>query len=117
MNDDIKAGDKLFYVPSEHRFEKPHWVEITKVGRKWLHYGFGSRVYKNSLMVDGGNYSSPGLCYRTEEEYIEQKSHNIVWREFRNQILQSYNPIATRGTIEEAAALLGIELNFVRDSE
>ena len=115
MNDDIKVGGKLFYVPSDLRSGKAHWVEVTKVGRKWLHYGFGSRACKNSLVVDGGDYSSPGQCYRTEEEYIERKAHNIVWGRFRSEILHSHSPVATREAIEKAAALLGIELNFVND--
>ncbi len=73
MTDEIKPGDKLYYVPSGNRNGKPSWVTVQKVGRKWITLPYRMRCDKETLIVDGGDYQSPGRCYRSAEEYYESK--------------------------------------------
>lgn len=63
-------GQTLWLVPSRYRHSgEPREVTITKVGRKWLTLNNGYRAAVDGLALDGGEYSSPGVCYLTREAW------------------------------------------------
>ena len=111
----LQVGQRLWFVPKDTRFRKPNWVEIEKIGRKWATLGRNAgRVDMNTLYLDGQGYTSPGRCYLSEEEWQDAQRAEDVWRRFVQQINYGRRPrAATVQQIEQAAALLGIELNGV----
>jgi hypothetical protein len=109
----LAVGQKLWFVPSDTRYNKgPQECEVAKIGRKWAYLNWrGYRLDINSLRVDGGDYSSPGRCWLSVEEYESHVNSRAVWDAFRKAI--DYKPIPDGVTvehIEEAARLLKLVL-------
>jgi hypothetical protein len=107
-----EVGMEVFYVPSSHRRGNPYSVTIAKVGKKWVtlagHFG---RFDIATWELDGGNYSSPGTCYPSEEEYNAQQLLSTTWREFKEKV--KYRHVPDSVTVEkiwQAADILGVEL-------
>ncbi len=86
MANTLKVGDKVFMVPTQKRRGSPDWVEITKIGRKWVSFGIRGRFDIETRLVDGGQYSSPAKIYLTEEEYIQEIELKKLWNEFYDQV-------------------------------
>jgi len=84
-------------------------VVVEKVGRKWATLTGGYRVALGTLHVDGGEYSSLGMLWRSRAEYeAHAESNRLIWR-LRDRI--GYGPTkATADNIYYAAKILGIEL-------
>lgn len=106
---ELKVGQELVYVPSDSR--RPiQRVTIEKIGRKWAtlskHYG---RIDLATLQVDGGDYSSPGRCWVSEEAHTQFVAATKEWREFC-QLIWGYSPPAslTADKIREARKILGL---------
>lgn len=75
MSTKFVVGQKLWFQAIH---TTPRYIEITKVGRKWLEVNRGAlqRVSLDTLLMDGGQWSSPGQCYLSEQEAkldIEEK--------------------------------------------
>jgi hypothetical protein len=87
----LTVGQKLWYVPSERR-DKPFEVTVENVGRKWAKIGYRLRVDKETLWADGGEYSSPGRCYLSEEDYLRELDFNATWTRFRMKVGNMYYP-------------------------
>ena len=90
---DLKAGQELYLVPSRNR-GNPRRVVIEKVGRVWATlagYGEG-RIDMDTLLVDGGDYSSPGVCYLSEEDYLKQKAKSRLWEKIQREVSNTYRP-------------------------
>ena len=75
---DFKVGQRLYRVNNDRR-EGQSWITIEKVGRKWLTMDYGARVDKETLEVDGGQYSSPAKCYLTKCEYTNKIKKDAIW--------------------------------------
>ncbi len=78
----IQVGQKLFFVRTINRNrsgQNEYWVEVGKVGRQWAKIGFNGRVNLTTLHVDGGIYSSPGRCYLTDKEYLDEQERQRCW--------------------------------------
>lgn len=86
MNYEI--GQKLYRVPHDRRYlANAHEVTITAIGRKWLtvkelSWTREERVDKETLLVDGGQYSSPAKCYLSKQHYESQLALDNAWRDF-----------------------------------
>lgn len=65
----FKVDDQVYYVPRDQRWDQPRYKFISKVGRKWIYCGDRFRFDKETLQVDGGQYSSPGRVYRQLSDY------------------------------------------------
>ena len=39
----------------------------------------GKRLYRESLQVDGGSFSSPGRCYLHLQDFQNERAHSIAW--------------------------------------
>jgi hypothetical protein len=97
------VGQKLWFVPSDTRWNKAYEVEIKTIGRKWLTLKNDRRVDKETLRVDGGNYSSLGRCYLSQEEYEKETALIDAWRELEKRISKQYwtpSPKSPKLTIE-----------------
>lgn len=83
-----KIGQTLYFVPSRG---KPFEVTISSVGYTWLYFlNRRLRVDKEMLIADGGNYSSPGQCYVSVEEYDLHVKTRDRWQDFKNMMACAY---------------------------
>lgn len=83
-----KIGQTLYFVPSRG---KPFETTISSVGNTWLYLtNQRLRVDKETLIADGGNYSSPGRCYANVEEYDLHVKTVQRWQDFKNIIAGVY---------------------------
>jgi len=85
---ELEVGQKLWYVPRATRLGKPEHVSITKIGRKWAYIGGrrNTRVDIETLIVDGGDFSSPGRCYLSEAYYEDSVVCQSAWDKLRNSM-------------------------------
>lgn len=90
---ELKVGQKLWCVSRERYGRiKPddREVTITKVGRKWAYLDYPSRdeyrIDKSTLFIDGGEYTSPGRCYHSREEYESELARETTWDLIRRKV-------------------------------
>ena len=81
---DFKIGQKLWFQNRDTRCTS-YYVTISKIGKKWI-YADLHKINKDTLVVDGERYSSPGKCYESKEEYERQNKLDKEWHILRNQI-------------------------------
>jgi hypothetical protein len=106
----LTVGQTLWYVPRELRFQKPSEVTVQKIGRKWAQVDYRLRIDVQTLIADGGDYSSPGRCYLSREEYEAELARRDAWRDFCKLLRWSRQPrAATIEAIEQAQILLGLK--------
>lgn len=110
VREPVKVGDKLWFVPRS-RYSEAAWVTITKVGRKWISAG-GNRFDKTTLEADGGNYSSPGQGYRSQEEWAETVYLRKAWSAVSAYLRNAYGPPdgMSIDRLASIAAILGVPL-------
>lgn len=66
----FEIGQQLYFVPNPFANDKQkRLLTIEKVGNRWLTLSNGYRADKDTLEADGGNYSSPGRCWLSQQEY------------------------------------------------
>lgn len=82
----LKVGQKLWFVPSYGRRAKPYEVEVVKVGRKWAYINGRRRIHIESLVVDGGDYQSPGCCYLSKEEHEYEVLFDRTLEKFKDKV-------------------------------
>ena len=107
----LEVGQILFIVPSRH-YGKPYTATITKIGRKWatiVQYRRPQKVDMQSLWLDGGEYSSPGLAYLSEQEYRDEEARKEYWINLYRRL--SHTPPACKlETMKQIAELLGMDI-------
>lgn len=86
----FKVGDELIFRPSERR-QPQRKVTVESVGRKWVMLSDGNRVDKESGVVDGGKYSSPGKVW-TEEAWREHSYRAIQWGIIKEAVYGRFEP-------------------------
>jgi hypothetical protein len=103
-----QVGQKLYFVPDSLSRGNPKWVGIEKVGKKWLWLEHKVKVDKETLIVDGGEYASPGRCWIDEATYQHYVSLKKTWREFRVSVDRYWNVPdgVTIEQIKQASVLL-----------
>jgi hypothetical protein len=110
----LTVGQKLIFVPGERRRGVgPVEVTVERVGRKWAAISNGYRIGVDDLVADGGQYSCPGRCYLSREEYDAKARAEAAWRALARAIDQRWNPPEGVGAaeIEAAAKMLGLTLD------
>lgn len=111
----LTVGQTLWYVPHQ-RYEsgRDRGTEVTviKVGRKWADLNRGiPRISIQTMQADGGQYSSPGRCYLSRDEWLAEITLNAIWRDFASRIGgQSPPDGVTEDAIRQAAELLHIPM-------
>jgi len=108
----LEVGQKLWYVPNSSR-DNQQEVTIQNIGRKWAKADYVSKIDINTLEVNGGQYSSPGRCYLSKEEYDNYVLIRSVWTELAKKITMYKLPDGM--TLEKIDAIR--ELVFGGDDE
>ena len=110
----FEVGQKVVVVFNERRNERIEEFEVTKIGRVWAQISAGGayeyRFNLESLLIDGGQYMSPGRIYLSREEYETEKATEGVWKVFRECVDRTWKPEISVEKIREAAKILGIDL-------
>lgn len=114
MKKKLEVGMKLFFVFSRYSTGRNHReVEVKSVGRKWAQLSNGNRISLDTWVADGGNYSSPGMCYESRQQYEEKCKVNTEWEWFR-RLVNSHTSSPKEVTVEkikQAVELLGLKGN------
>lgn len=84
MKKQYRVGQRLWL---QHTFSnsRSRYVEIVRVGRKWLYTGEGDnvlRIDKKTLDVDSEQY----YCYESKEAWLELKIKTDAWKRLRDNI-------------------------------
>ena len=107
----LSVGQQLFWEPTNSHRESTRMVVVTRVGRKWATLDNGERVDLDTLWADGGQYSSPGRCWPSEQAYRVALEADQIWMAFKRSIqLQGRNGAVTAQDIRRAAAILYLQL-------
>ena len=85
------------------------YIEISKVGRKWVTLKNGYRFEKTKTSLDGGDYVSPGRIYESKQAYEDELQLRTGWEELRKYLDRIMPPDMTMERIRAARAALGIE--------
>lgn len=82
------VGQSLWYVPEDRPWEKPRYLTVTKVGRKWLELDeAGLKACQLTLKCDRKNSPhNPGRCWLTKADYERYLKRHGAWRHFRRQV-------------------------------
>lgn len=108
---DFKAGQKVFIAYFDSRASsKNRYVEIIKVGNKWITLDEVFRFYPEDVLVGSGDYSSPAIIYLSENKYIDNNKNKKLYLSFKNNIKYSYPENVTIQDLEKALELLKIPM-------
>ena len=107
----LEVGQKLWWVSrSDHSHRKDgREVIVTKIGHKWATLENGHRIDLKTMIANGGNYSSPGRCYLSHEDYDRLSRARDAWREFAQCLIRPCPDDMTSERILEARKLLGLD--------
>jgi len=103
----LKSGQTLWWVPANGK--RCGEVTVTKVGRKWATLDNGHRISLDTLVADGGERSTPGHCYYSEETYRGLVARAVEWTRLRADM--QFSPPPDSVSIDDIAAarkLLGL---------
>jgi hypothetical protein len=107
----LTVGQKLWWV-GRHR-ERSYEVTVVTVGRKWATIDTGRPNYRidlETLIADGGKYSSPGMCYLSKKHWEVEFRQRNAWYAFSRRVAGSRADYFTLAQIEKAAEVLGFNL-------
>jgi hypothetical protein len=86
----LTVGQQLYYVPHDTSRCKPQFVTVTKVGRKWAELRDGNfylgRVSIKTLLVEAWDFSLPGRCYLSKEDYERENERLDEWLTLRKRL-------------------------------
>lgn len=91
----IQVGQQLWFVYNDSRRGSSRYVGVQSIGREWAaisSFGGKGRINLQTLRVDGGDYSSPGTCYVSEDAYEARVRLSAEWRVLRSELERSYAP-------------------------
>jgi hypothetical protein len=90
MKPSLKVGDKLYFL-AHQKYGSSEDVTVLKVGRKWATLDNQTRIALEDWIADGGEYSSPGRCYPSKQEYDDECELLDKWEAFVKK-LNGRNP-------------------------
>lgn len=93
-------------------------VTITEVGRKWARItgAFKGRIALDTLMADGAGYSSPGRCYASKQEWLNQDGPRHAWQALSSSMPTACPADLSYETIVQAAKMLGVDIDLLAKS-
>jgi hypothetical protein len=104
------VGKTLFFKGHNDAGYHDRYVEVTKIGRKWVELSNRQRVLLTSVDVDGGEYSSPGRLYETLEDYQKELEIKKAWYSFVNCLAHTNPPEGmTLEKIDQLRVLVGLK--------
>jgi hypothetical protein len=108
---DPAVGDSVYYVPRDPR-NKPEWLRVEKIGRKWVDLQYHRRMDRESWAMEGSGtgYSSPGQCYRSKEDHDAVVMRDRRWRAIQEAVRSKWT--APDGVdLAEVERVLGLRSN------
>ena len=114
-----EVGQKVWFVPHDSRTGTGRGLVVTSVGRKWVQLGLAEspqsaltyRVERGRRDVDGGQYSSPGNVYASEQAYNDHIALTVAWVKLgRAFVAREAPPGVVMDDILAAAKLLKVTL-------
>ena len=100
----LQVGQALWYVPDRHGDQQE--VKVTAIGRKWASLDNGWRANKETLALDGGDYSPNASLWHSEAEYKTRMLVDESLRQLRTQIAYSRSDEITLEDIAQVRALM-----------
>lgn len=102
----LQVGQELWFVHRERRSGAPFTTKVTKIGRKWAQLDSHYRIDVATMVADGGQYTSPGRCWISREEWEAEVARNEAWWKLRRMIERQYDPPAGLST-EQIGQIIG----------
>lgn len=102
---DYRPGVVLWF---RHVARGGNEVTVKTVGRRWVSLTNGMRVEIGSRQVDGGDYSSPGMLWRSRQEYEEAMALLAQWIAFQQRLTHQVPEGLTVEKLEAVRELLGM---------
>jgi hypothetical protein len=114
----LSTDQKLWFVGAGNFHRVRGEVTVTEVGRKWARI---TGVYKGKIAVatlaaDGAGYSSPGICYASKQDWLNQDGPRRAWQALRSSMPTACPHDLSYETIVQAAKLLGVDINLLAES-
>lgn len=108
--EDLQVGDELFCVRT---YNYPSTtVKIKKIGKAYIYFENGKRAYKDSLLSYEKGYGRGQYAtyYLSESDYLEEKTLNNGWGEFRRLVSEKYKvpELVTIERINQCLEILGL---------
>lgn len=78
---DFKVGQQIFV--EWRNGSKPYMLTetVSKIGRKWVEFMNGRcRFNPETMNIDGGEYTSPGRVWLTEDAYDAHVERRHMWQ-------------------------------------
>jgi len=94
----FKVGQLLWYVPHDNRFDSARYARIMSIGVKWINFDSDAPIKRAeiaTLKADGASYSSPGMCYLSEEAYKHHTMRVAAWQKIKEFTRDTYTVPAT----------------------
>jgi hypothetical protein len=109
------VGQKVWFVPRDSRTGTGRELVVTSVGRKWVQLRAGHNDFKveiGKVDVDGGQYSSPGVLYVSEQAYHDYIALSVAWVKLARVFvcITRPPPDVSMDDIQAAAVLLKVAL-------
>ncbi|MCQ4311744.1 hypothetical protein NAV33_07520 [Pseudomonas stutzeri] len=109
MSNEFKEGQVLIFDPSDGRRE-PREITIGKTGRRWVQIKsagwIDARFDKETLVIDGRGYASPGRVWLSWDSYHGEKRRLALHARLR-RMLDDYSKPYTTEQVAAALAALG----------
>lgn len=113
----LLVGQTLWFVGNPFGYCKNRQgeVTVTEVGRKWAtiagaHHG---RIDKETLKVDGGQFSSLGNCYLSQQAWLETEGCKLAWQQLRSSLPSSCPPNLAYDDIVQLGKRLGLDVRVM----
>lgn len=108
MSHVFKEGQVLVFDPSDGRRE-PREITTGKVGRVWVQIASAGwsdgRFNKETLIIDGRGYASPGRVWLSWDAYRNEKRRLELHARLRRMLDDYSNPYTTEQVSAALAAL------------
>jgi hypothetical protein len=102
----LKVGQTLYFASGQQWIPSGN-VTVTRIGRKWAYLSNGRRMSKESFVVDGVGFTSPGCCWLSKEEHDAQLGRQRTWASIW-ALVGSARRAPAHLTIEELQAIEGL---------
>lgn len=110
MSNTFEIGQTVFYTDNDRK-GRIYPSKVESIGRKWVNLEkHAGRFDKETMLLDGGQYSSPGKVYLSEEVYRNELAVEDLWKKFREAYTYRAPEGVTVDNIREAARLLKLEI-------
>lgn len=81
---DFKVGQQMYCVYDDKR-DKPEYLTVSKVGRKYVFFGYEHYVYNlEKGYIEMKGYGRRGSLYINEKQYLERKELSYFLNQINN---------------------------------